>query len=332
VLYAVAGATHGARAAAPLTYLQGFGDRATPVVGLTWGELIISAGVVLVISALLAVAIWRRPPPAPAEPGARLEVLSSGSGANWIWIGVGISSLILLATVGWTMVVLAKISSPESKPIATIEVSGHQWWWEVRYLSDDPSRIFTTANEIHIPTDTPVRIRLIGADVIHSFWVPLLSGKTDMIPGQTNETWLQARDPGIYLGQCAEYCGVQHAHMSMRVVAQSPQEFQQWWNHQLESPSLATARAPTAGYENFIVYCGGCHAVRGTDAAGVLGPDLSHFMTRRTIAAGAYPNDLGHLTAWISDPQTLKPGNMMQRPGLSGEQLVEIGAFLETLN
>jgi cytochrome c oxidase subunit II len=156
---------------------------------------------------------------------------------QWLWTGVGISTFVLVLTVGWTLAVLAKVNVPVSRPLLTIEVTGHQWWWAVRYRSDDPGREFTTANEIHIPTGTPVRFLLEGADVIHSFWIPALAGKTDMIPGQTNETWLEASAPGVYRGQCSEYCGVQHARMSLLVVAQPAREFHLWWDHQLELPA-----------------------------------------------------------------------------------------------
>jgi cytochrome c oxidase subunit 2 len=317
---------------APLNYLVSYGERAASIATLTWGVLLISIAVTVIISALVAAAVWRREPLIASAPGDKLPVSGSGGGMRWLWTGVGISTLVLLFTVGWTLAVLAKISSPASRPPLTIEVIGHQWWWEVRYLSDDPGRLFTTANEIHIPTGTAVRFRLVGADVIHSFWVPALAGKTDMIPGQTNETWLQARTPGVYRGQCSEYCGVQHARMSLLVVAQPAAQFRAWWDHQLESPAAATGPDALGGAADFGVYCGSCHAVRGTDAGGILGPDLSHLMTRGTLAAGTYPNDSAHLASWIIDPQGMKPGNMMQPPRLSATQLAAVRAYLNTLN
>jgi cytochrome c oxidase subunit 2 len=223
--------------------------------------------------------------------------------------------------------VLAEIAQPPGKSSLTVEVTGKQWWWQVRYLSDDPSRIFTTANEIHIPVGRPVRIRLIGGDVIHSFWVPGLGGKTDLIPGQTNETWLQAREPGIYRGQCAEYCGVEHARMALLVIADPPATFAAWQAHQLRSP----APAPGHGSDLFAMHCGSCHAVRGTVAAGILGPDLSHLGTRHTLAAGMLPNDSAHLARWLDDPQALKPGALMQRPEISPPERGAIVAYLESL-
>jgi cytochrome c oxidase subunit 2 len=317
--------------AAPLSYLLGHGEKAYPVVALTWGVLLISVTVIAIISLLVAGAIWRRPGIATQTPGTRIELARAEGGALWIWIGVGISSVVLLGSVVWTMRVLADVTSPSSRPVLTIEVTGRQWWWQVRYLSDDPARVFTTANEIHIPTGVPVKFELIGGDVIHSFWVPALSGKTDTIPGQINETWMEAAKPGTYRGQCTEYCGIEHAHMGLVVVAQAPAQFRAWYQHQLQSPA-PVADAQVAGQADFNMHCGSCHAVRGTDASGVLGPDLSHLMTRKTIAATTLANTPENLTRWITDPQDVKPGAMMQRPELSAFELADIRTYLESLN
>jgi cytochrome c oxidase subunit 2 len=315
---------------APLNYLTSFGAKADATRPLTWGVTLISIAVIVIITLLVVGAIWRRPGLAPAAPGARIDVGQDSGGLSWLWIGVGVSSLVLLLSIVWTVAVLAAISRPATKPALTVEVTGKQWWWQVRYLSDDPSRIFTTANEIHIPVGRPVLFKLIGGDVIHSFWVPALAGKTDTIPGQTNETWLEAREPGTYRGQCTEYCGIEHAHMSLVVIAQSPSDFAAWQAHQFQSPS--TPMGETAiGMSAFNMHCGGCHAVRGTDAVGILGPDLSHLMQRTTIAAGTLPNDSQHLAQWISDPQGIKPGALMQKPELSGQEFVVINAYLRTL-
>lgn len=318
-------------AASPLNYLRSFGDRADPVVALTWGVLIVSLAVIVIISLLVATAIWRRPG-LSAAPGTSIDIEEPRGGARWIWIGVTVSSVVLLLTVLWTMRVLAKVTAPATRPTLTIEVTGHQWWWQIRYVSVDPWRSFTTANEIHIPTGTPVKFRLIGGDVIHSFWVPALSGKTDLIPGQTNETWLEAHAPGVYRGQCTEYCGIEHAKMGLIVVAQTPHKFQLWWDHQLQSPEVQTNDRANAGQADFTTHCGSCHAVRGTDAAGALGPDLSHLMTRQTIAAGVLANDKANLARWMSDPQEVKPGALMPKPEISPAELADIDAYLNTLN
>jgi cytochrome c oxidase subunit 2 len=201
----------------------------------------------------------------------------------------------------------------------------------VRYDSNEPSRVFTTANEIHIPTGQPVRLDLASTDVIHSFWVPELSGKTDVIPGQRNETWIEADRPGTYRGQCAEYCGLQHAHMALSVVAELPAQFDAWWAAQLQGAPAPQSQTAEAAQTDFVVHCGICHTVRGTSAGGRLGPDLSHLMSRRTIAAGTLPNTPGYLSGWIADPQHVKPGNLMPILDLSGTQLSAIRDYLERL-
>ena len=311
---------------APLEYLTGAGDKAGPVVALTWGVIAISLGVIAVITALLVAGVWKNPPRAMAV-GEKTAIGPDEGGHNWLWIGVGVSSLVLLFTVVWTVVVLAEVIAPPVKPVVTIEITGKQWWWQAKYDSPDPSRVFVTANEIHIPAGQPVRLRLIGGDVIHSFWVPRLAGKTDTIPGQTNDTWLEAKQPGVYRGQCTEYCGVQHAHMGIVMIADTPADFRKWWDHQLQSPESAEGQ----GSAEFVAHCGGCHAVRGTDAAGSLGPDLSHLMTRTTIAA-FFPNDRPTLARWIADPQSLKPGSLMPVPEITAQQRDQIQSYLQTLH
>jgi cytochrome c oxidase subunit 2 len=313
--------------AAPLQYLTGAGAKAGPVVGLTWGVLAISVIVIVAIAALLAGAVWRRPGLAATELCAGTALGKAEGGLNWLWIGVGATSLVLLFTIVWTVSVLAGIEAPFAKPAFTIRVTGHQWWWEVRYIGRDPSRSFTTADEIHIPVGVPVRLRLVGGDVIHSFWVPQLGGKMDAIPGQTNETWLEADTPGAYRGQCTEYCGLQHAHMGFVVIAEPRARFQAWWARQLQLPGTAA----TPGARDFVMHCGACHAVRGTDAAGSLGPDLSHLMERTSIAAATMTNNPANLAHWISDPQSIKPGASMQAPELSAAELADIHAYLKTL-
>jgi len=314
--------------AAPLQYLTGAGEKAAPVVALTWGVLLISVTVVAIIGLLLAGAIWHRAGFAWSR-GARPFLLPHEGGLNWLWIGVGISTLALLFTIVWTIKVLAGIARPPGATPVTIEVTGRQWWWQVRYLGGASE--FTTANEIHIPVGQSVRLKLVGGDVIHSFWVPQLAGKMDAIPGQTNETWIEAATPGTYRGQCTEYCGLQHAHMAMLVVAESPARFRRWWAHQLAAPTFPHGAA-AVGQQDFQIHCGGCHAVRGTQAAGALGPDLSHLKERQTLAAGTLANTAPNLTHWIADPQGIKPGSLMPAPSISGQDLSDIHAYLASLD
>lgn len=313
-----------------MQYLSGAGEKAAPVVWLTWGFLLVSIIVVVVIGALLAGGIWRRPGQ-DWHIGEKSALLPHAGGLNWLFIGVGVSTLVLLFSVVWTVQVLAKIDGPPAKPAVTIEITGKQWWWQVRYLSSDVARQFTTANEIHIPVGRPVRLKLIGGDVIHSFWVPQLAGKMDAIPGQINETWIEAARPGVYRGQCTEYCGLEHARMAVLVVAQDDVAFQRWWAHQLAPPPAPHGTALT-GQQDFQAHCAGCHAVRGSGAAGALGPDLSHLMARSTIAAGTLPNDAPTLARWIADPQSFKPGSMMPAPSLSPDELADVNAYLKTLD
>jgi cytochrome c oxidase subunit 2 len=213
----------------------------------------------------------------------------------------------------------------------TVEVTAHQWWWQVRYMGDTPSRQFITANEMHIPVGVPVRVFLKSADVIHSFWVPALSGKTDVIPGQTNETWIEASASGVFRGQCSEYCGAQHAHMAFSVFADDAGTFQSWWQAQLAVSPSPTEPLTIAGRAVFIRRCGSCHTVRGTPAGGILGPDLTHLVQRAKLAADTIPNTAGHLAAWIADPQGIKPGSQMPELGLPGHELAAVQAYLSTL-
>ncbi|HEY5409104.1 MAG TPA: cytochrome c oxidase subunit II, partial [Caulobacteraceae bacterium] len=250
-----------------------------------------------------------------------------GGGAAWIAIGSALTVVALVTSMIWTVQVLAKIDSPASRPALAIEITGHQWWWEARYLSDQPGQVFVTANELHIPVGQPVRLKVASADVIHSFWVPTLTGKTDTIPGRTNVSWMQADRPGAYRGQCTEYCGEEHAKMALYVVAEAPATFDAWRRAQL-APSAATA---LPGQATFEARCGACHTVRGTSAGGVVGPDLTHLMSRATIASGILPNDVANLSGWISNPQALKPGSAMPATNLNGTQLTEVVAYLETL-
>jgi cytochrome c oxidase subunit II len=322
-----------AEAAPPLGYLEGHGTRAYPIAALTWGMLITAVLVVIIVTICLLLGVFRRRVgPRPTLPGT-VGVERPVGGAAWIYIGVGVTTVVLLAFTVWTVVTLAAVSRPSpGKSPFTVEITGHQWWWEVNYLGhDEPSRNFTTANEIHIPTGQPIEVKLKTADVIHSFWVPALTGKTDLIPGQTNESWIEADRPGIYRGQCTEYCGQQHAHMAFAVIADPPDQFKAWWNHQLETASAADPKPIADGENAFIAKCGICHAVRGTRAGGIVGPDLSHLMQRRTIAANTIPNTPGYLSAWIADPQHIKPGNFMPRLDISAADLTRIRGYLATL-
>jgi cytochrome c oxidase subunit 2 len=313
----------------PLSYLTSSGPKADWTVHLTWGLLLISIFVVVLMSALVMWAIFR--PRTPGEGNAPGES-PNVSGFDIFGWGLIATTLILAGSVGWTMVTLAAINQPSRPPAVTIEVTGKQWWWKVNYLNKEPSKSFQTANEIHIPVGEPVEVKLRSDDVIHSFWVPALTGKTDVIPGQINTTWMQASTAGTFLGACSEYCGLQHAHMAIRVVAEPRDKFEAWRDDQLKSGEpQQSASAAQAGLAAFERRCAACHTVRGTLAGGIFGPDLSHLMTRGTLAAGAIPNDEGDLAGWIADPQHIKPGTRMPQVPLSGDELQSITTYLTSL-
>jgi cytochrome c oxidase subunit 2 len=312
----------------PLSYLTSAGEHARRILPLTWGVLGISAVVVAVIIVLTLLGVWRR---TDRSPQALAATPHKRDGSRWLYIGVGVSSVVLVVSLVWTVRVLASANDRNTKGTLTIEVTGQQWWWKVRYLNDDASKILTTANEIHIPTGQSVRVRLVAADVIHSFWVPALSGKTDLIPGQTNMTWIEADKPGRYRGQCSEYCGAQHAHMGFEVVAQSPADFQRWMEDQLAAAPSPASESALRGEQTFEFRCGACHTVRGTFAGGTTGPDLTHLLSRATIAAATLPNREVTRAAWIADPQGPKPGNHMPVLQLSSTDLQDVDAFLSTL-
>lgn len=320
-----------AQASPPLGYMQSSGLKADPVVSLTWGLLIISIVVVVIVSGLVVVGIWLRREKQPVGSLERMTPRTPGSGLPWLYWGVGISSVALFGSLIWTVVVLAAVSRSPAPTVLAIEVTGQQWWWKVRYLSDDPSQVFATADEIHIPAGQPVRVKLVGADVIHSFWVPALGGKTDAIPGMNNETWIEARAPGRYWGECTEYCGQQHAHMAFAVVAELPERFQIWRDAQLRPATAPTSPERVAGEKAFVFHCGACHAVRGTAAGGSVAPDLTHLMSRTIIAGGVLPNTVANLMGWIANPQAIKPGARMPILYLSGPELQSIGSYVETL-
>jgi cytochrome c oxidase subunit 2 len=247
-------------------------------------------------------------------------------------LGAVLPALVLLPLLFWTFSTLAAIDPRARRPDLVVDVVGKQWWWEIRYRDADPGRTFTTANELHVPVGKRVELRLTSTDVIHSFWVPELHGKTDLIPGRENVTWVQASRPGVFGGQCAEYCGLQHAHMGLLVIAQPEEEFEQWAARQRESAAAPGDSVTGLARRTFLgSACALCHAVRGTPAGGNLGPDLTHVASRRTLAAGLLPNTPGHLGGWIANPQALKPGARMPRVPMSREQFELIHHYLLTL-
>jgi cytochrome c oxidase subunit 2 len=247
-------------------------------------------------------------------------------------VGLGIAMPIVVISTLFVisdLFVIKTTQAPAStRTKLTVQVIGHQWWWEIRYPGTDA----VTANELHIPVRMPVRIELTTADVIHSFWVPQLNRKVDAIPDKTNLLELDADAPGRYRGQCAEFCGLQHAHMSMYVVAEPRADFNRWLATQRRSARAPTGPQAVAGQRYFLSgACSSCHTIRGTSASGYVGPDLTHLASRSTIGALTIPNDPSDLGDWIRRSQYIKPGNQMPDIDLSDSQLRAVVAYLEEL-
>jgi cytochrome c oxidase subunit 2 len=309
-----------------------FAPMSTPaqsIFDLSLFVLTVSAAIFVVVFALLTYAVmkFRKKPsdegrePAQVYGSTQLELA-------WTVIPILIVVVLFLATAR----VIAGIQNA-SRPSNAIEVTviGHQFWWEYRY----PSLKVVTANELHIPVSdpahpTPTFLTLLSADTDHSFWVPRLAGKTDLIPNHPNSMWMDPHEPGLYLGQCAQYCGTQHAKMLLRIYVQTREDFDRWIQEQSKpAQSSATASEGQKIFER--TACVNCHAVAGTAAKGLFGPDLTHLMSRETIASGAAPNTHDNLRGWIQDPGIIKPGSKMPAMGLSDPELNAVTAYLETL-
>jgi cytochrome c oxidase subunit 2 len=280
---------------------------------------------VLVVAALLWSALRRHRMPADQQRSNR-----------------SISTAVLLATAATTVVLFVflildlsvgrAITTNPGKGAIQIRVTGHQWWWEVQYRDSLPQNWATTANEIHVPVGRPVVLELRSADVIHSLWPPNLNGKRDLIPGDENSLWFQADSPGVYRAQCAEFCGHQHAKMSLLIVAEAPESFSAWLSRQRDTALTPTDSVARRGQEVFLgSTCVMCHAIAGTPAGSRIGPDLTHLASRRTIAAGTLPNTRGNLAGWIINPQAIKPGVRMPPNRLDSDDLQALLTYLETL-
>jgi cytochrome c oxidase subunit 2 len=313
-----------------MSYWSSAGLQADESNGLLWGLIWLSVIVTVIIIALVVAGIVLRG--GRGRQMATTPVSRAGNGTLLIYVGVGISTLVLIGYTGWTVATMAAISAPPHPAALTIDVIGHQWWWAFRYANPPGGRPFTTANEIHIPVGVPVHFNLATADVIHSFWVPALGGKTDMIPGRTNHAWLEADRPGIYRGQCSEYCGTEHAEMALRIVADPPAAFAAWLRGQMAAPAPPATDLVHRGRDTFVARCGACHTIRGTAATGTAGPDLTHLMSRATLAAGMIANTPANLGGWIADPGRIKPGVLMPALPLSGPELNAVTAYLATLD
>jgi cytochrome c oxidase subunit 2 len=282
--------------------LSAHGPAATAIAELAWVLFAGGAAILVAVLALIAYAVSARP------AWLAREGFIAAAGIAFPVLALSV----LLAYV----YAIGSPNAAHSGASLKIEVIAEQWWWRVRYPG------FETANEIRIPAGRPVELVLRSADVIHSFWVPSLAGKVDMIPGRDNRLLLIAQKSGEFRGQCAEFCGGPHAKMALHVIAEDPERFETWMKSQLQVQS---------SHALFLARCAVCHTVRGTAAAGTRGPDLTHVASRRFLAAGTLPNTQGHLAGWIAGSQHIKPGNLMPSLRLSGEQLQSLAAYLESL-
>lgn len=320
----------GSLAAAPGSAAANIFDPHSPsgesIAWLFWLVLGISGIIFLIIEvALITFAIRYRQRGEAGEPrqifgNRRMELL---------WTGIPAATLAIVFGI-----MVATMHSVAASPVddantLTINVVGHQWWWEYDY----PGQHFVAANELHIPAGQTIHLRLGSADVIHDFWVPQLGRKMDMIPGQTNDLWLRADTTGTYLGACAEYCGAEHAWMRLRVVAESPEDFAAWvaGQQQGEPPIAGDAAHGRDLFFNGAGNCTSCHAIAGTSAKARVGPDLTHVGGRATIGAGVLTNTPENMARWLKDPQAVKPGNRMPDLRLSDDEVRALAAYLETL-
>ncbi len=304
-----------------------FAPASTPaqsIFDLSLFVLMVTGAIFVVVFSLLAYAVVKfrkrgsndRCEPAQVYGSTQVELA-------WTVIPILIVVILFLATAR----VIAGIQNA-TRPGDAIEVTviGHQFWWEYRY----PSLNVVTANELHLPVGDPAFLTLLSADTDHSFWVPRLGGKMDLIPNHPNSMWMDPRETGLYLGQCAQYCGTQHAKMLLRVYVQSRKEFGRWIHEQ--SQPARVGDTASEGQRTFeALSCINCHTVAGTAAKGRFGPDLTHLMSRETIASGAAPNTPENLRRWMQDPGVIKPGSKMPAMGLSDSELNALTAYLESL-
>ena len=321
----------GLRGALNQSALEPSGPQAAKVANLWWFALAIATTVYLITLGALWLAARRA-----RQREQRGEELSGPVAeqrmTHGVTIGVAATVVILLVFLVTDLSVGRTLSPVPSAHPLTIEITGHQWWWEVQYADTSPHGRFTTANEIHVPVGEPVLFVLSAHDVIHSFWVPNLAGKKDLIPGYTQSVWFQADSAGLYRGQCAEFCGLQHAKMALHVVAEPRDQYQRWVERQREPAATSLDSVASRGREVFLVgTCAMCHSIEGTAAGSHAGPDLTHLASRRTIAAGTLPNTRGALAGWIVDPQRIKPGARMPPNMLKPQDLDALLTYLQSL-
>ncbi len=303
---------------------------ATDIANLFWWMMAVAFGGLALVTGIMVAAWLKRgrggtaSHPGDREAGERL--------GNKVVIALGVvmpvAVVCALFVVSDTLIINVTQAPAASGTSLTVHAIGHQWWWEFTY----PGTPADTADELHIPVDTRINLVATTADVIHSFWVPALNRKIDTIPGQKNAVTLYADTVGVFRGQCAEFCGLQHAHMGMHVIVQSKAAFRAWLRHESADARAPTTRAEEAGRRVFLDGpCSSCHTIRGTSAGGYVGPDLTHLAGRKWLAGLVIPNSRGYLADWITNSQHIKPGNQMPDLDLAGARLRSLLAYLESL-
>jgi cytochrome c oxidase subunit 2 len=313
----------------PASTLAPAGPGAEQIAALWWVLFGVATAVYAIVVAAMLFALCHR------RPAGRAEVGPLAVSDLWPTMGIvagGIVFPLIVVTALFLVSVrtLGTLVTREPADLA-VEIVAHQWWWELLYRPAGGEPVMT-ANELHLPVGRVVEIRLRSVDVIHSFWVPALQGKLDAVPGKTNVTWLQASRPGTFHGQCAEYCGIQHALMQLAVIAQPAEEFQAWLAMQRRAAAEPTGETGQRGQRLFLTHCAHCHTVRGTVAFfGRTAPDLTHVAGRRSLAAGTLRNVKGNLAGWIADPQTHKPGARMPRVPLAAEEFHAVVDYISSL-
>ena len=302
--------------------LHPHGPQADAIATLTWVLIGSATLIMLAVLLLAAYALWGAKPRRAWAAGERFVY-----GGGVVFPIAALSVLLI-----YTFMLGRSLAARAEPPAARIAVIGHQWWWRVHYLDERGEVDFVTANEIRIPAGRPVELAIESADVIHSFAVPNLAAKLDMIPGRVNRLRLHAHAPGTFRGQCTEYCGGPHAKMAFYVIAETPADFESWRARQRAPAASSDDAVLLRGRTLFMAHCIACHTIRGTAAQGALGPDLTHVGGRISIAAGILPNNRGTLASWISASQALKPGNLMPSMNLfAGDDLQALAAYLESL-
>ncbi len=310
------------------------GPRAADVARLHWIFTGIATVVYVIVIGALVYALWRASTRKPFidehqyhENPDQAQVMKRG-----VIIAVSATVIIMFTALVLAVSTGSAIATVRGEKPLRIDIVGHQWWWEVSYDDPIPQNQAKTANEIHVPVGRSVLLKMRSTDVIHSFWAPNLAGKKDLIPGHETVTWFRADTAGIYRGQCAEFCGYQHAKMAFYIVAQPRIDFERWLDQQREPAPKPTDSLTQAGQRVFLsAPCAMCHSIGGTGAYGNIGPDLTHLASRRTIAAGTLPLTTGNLAGWILDPQSIKPGAKMPPTQLDPQSLQALLAYLGTL-